>query len=448
MENKDHIVKYSHRFLARIIIQAETPLSIGSGEKDIMTDHLVARDVNGLPYIPGTALAGIIRHAIGKEKADLFFGKDGKDGEGSQILFSSAQLIGKDNKAIEGLLLVGHKDEFLEHFDNLPIRQHVRMTDKGTAAAHGKFDGEVVYKGTRFCFEMEMLSEKGNNENLFNECLGKLVSSSFTIGSGTRSGYGECSVQECKKAIFDLTKPGELQKYLDKTSSLNDSFWNNIGDVKNELEPQNQEWTIYQFDLQPDDFFLFGSGFGNDNADMTPVTESVIDWSSGNPEIKENYILIPGSSVKGALSHRVAFYYNKLNDWFVGNENAKIGEDNEAVRALFGFAINSKEIKRGNVIISDIIKYQLGEKNKKVLNHVAIDRFTGGAIDGALFSEEVIYGGDSQQYTLLIKVHNEAFKTEKVKESFEAALDDIKSGMLPLGGGVNRGHGCFRELGK
>jgi len=46
--------KFKHRYLARIIFQATTPLAVGSGEKDIMTDALVATDVNGLPYIPGT----------------------------------------------------------------------------------------------------------------------------------------------------------------------------------------------------------------------------------------------------------------------------------------------------------------------------------------------------------------------------------------------------------
>ncbi|MBR3713032.1 MAG: CRISPR-associated protein, partial [Bacteroidales bacterium] len=44
---------YTHRFLARMIIEAKTPLAVGSGDKDITTDALVATDVNGLPYIPG-----------------------------------------------------------------------------------------------------------------------------------------------------------------------------------------------------------------------------------------------------------------------------------------------------------------------------------------------------------------------------------------------------------
>ena len=59
----DKTKQYTHRFLARFVIEAETPLAVGSGEKDILTDALVATDVNGLPYIPGTAIAGVLRHA-------------------------------------------------------------------------------------------------------------------------------------------------------------------------------------------------------------------------------------------------------------------------------------------------------------------------------------------------------------------------------------------------
>ena len=78
--------KYTHRFLARFVIEAKTPLAVGSGEKDIITDALVATDVNGLPYIPGTAIAGVVRSMLKQEKVDTdeFFGfQKGDKGKGS-----------------------------------------------------------------------------------------------------------------------------------------------------------------------------------------------------------------------------------------------------------------------------------------------------------------------------------------------------------------------------
>ena len=71
---------------------------------------------------------------------------------------------------------------------------------------------------------------------------------------------------------------------------------------------------------------------------------------------------------------------------------------------------------------------------------MAIDRFTGGAIKGALFSEKTVYGGNELKIKILVKMKD---MDDDVVIAFEQTLDDICKGMLPLGGGVNRGHGIF-----
>ena len=72
--------RYNIRHLARITVQAATPIAIGSGEKDIETDAQIIRDVNDLPYIPATAIAGVIRHALGlTDKEDSTWGFQKKD---------------------------------------------------------------------------------------------------------------------------------------------------------------------------------------------------------------------------------------------------------------------------------------------------------------------------------------------------------------------------------
>ena len=71
--------KYTTRYVSRIVLEAKTPFAIGSGEKDLLTDALVAKDVNGLPYLPGTSLpvGGPGTHAVlaghtGLPSAELF----------------------------------------------------------------------------------------------------------------------------------------------------------------------------------------------------------------------------------------------------------------------------------------------------------------------------------------------------------------------------------------
>ena len=151
----------------------------------------------------------------------------------------------------------------------------------------------------------------------------------------------------------------------------------------------------------------------------------------------------------------MAFYYNKLKGVFADTlvEGEKIedhvGKNNEAVKVVFGSegekdADGKMQNKlRGNVLISDII--QETSVSPKILNHVSIDRFTGGAIDGALFSEETLYA-KGQSFELKLLVNNSAFDDKDVKTAFEDTLKDLCSGMLPLGGGVNRGNGCFEGI--
>ncbi len=455
-------ITYTHRHLARVLIEAATPLVVGFGDKDILTDAVVATDVNGLPYIPGTALAGVFRHILGEHVAKAFFGFQGKDkheGKGSEIVFTEAKMVGFEGKPIDGLQkqtkLFASTDErkkaFYHPFVNLPIRQHVRINAKGTNEDAGKFDEQVVYKGARFCFEIEMVSGGSEEDKAcFHAVLNALANRTFRIGGGSRKGFGEIKVVSIQEALLDLQAPDDLRAYLKKSSSLAENWGKELKAKEyTGTSPEADEWSEYMLTLQPEDFYLFSSGFGNDQADITPVSEAIIEWSGSLPALpfwQTQTALIPASSVKGALSHRVAYHYNLLNQHFAGEGEATVGNENPAVQALFGYE-NSKwkePQKRGNILLSDIIEAK--NVRKKVLNHVAIDRFTGGAIHGALFDEETIYG-KGERFTFKLLVNQAALKKEEdnknIQQALENALQDICTGLLPLGGGVNRGNGVF-----
>lgn len=438
------------RHLLRFVIEAASPLTVGSGNKDFVTDAPVIKDVNGLPFIPGTSLAGVIRHALGESKSKDFFGfndpKDSNNGHGSKVIFTNAIMIGNDGNVIDGLVPINFEDQFYSMFKILPIRQHNSINEKGTVKNAGKFDEQVVYKGTRFCFEIELISST-ENEEIIQLLIDTMFSSQLRIGGGTRTGFGEIEVITCKYCVLDLAKQQELITYSGKSSSLNDNqFWGGIKLVERKKE---QNKGSYLLELKPDDFFLFGAGFGNENADMSSVRESIIKWSDKNiPFFDNEYILIPATSIKGAISHRVAYHFNRLESVYADTlkiEDFKlhVGSKNKAVKALFGTDGNKTDEsqERGNVLLSDLF---IDPKSiaPKILNHIAIDRFTGGAIDGALFQEEVIYGNNID-LKLNIQIHKNFTNEPKIIEALESTLDDICNGMLPLGGGVNRGHGSF-----
>lgn len=449
--------KYTHRLLARVIIEAQTPLTIGSGQKDFLSDALVVLDVNGLPYLPGTSIAGVVRSMLDPKHESAVFGYQKADanakekepalkGKGSEIIFSEARILNSRQQVMDGVICPSEieKDSLLREYRRmLPIRQHVHINDKGTAADTGKFDQQVVFAGSRFCFEVEMLSCGESNVADFRDVLNALGYQSFRIGGGVHNGFGEISIVELKTATLNLTDKDDLDKYLSKSSSLASDwhYWQNhqCGEFVDD------SYITYQLTLQPDSFFFFGSGFGDasGDADMTTVKETRIDWSSGTGRLVFDQLLIPATSVKGALRHRVAYRYNQLQHCFVDGTPDKKPQDadhNEAVRILFGYQ-EGKVLQAGKVLFSDIIE---APATHKYVNHVSIDRFTGGAIEGALFTEQVDYAAD-RKFTLKILVEKRAFseETPNVKEAFEQALNDLRHGLLPLGGGVNRGNGIF-----
>ena len=69
-----------------------------------------------------------------------------------------------------------------------------------------------------------------------------------------------------------------------------------------------------------------------------------------------------------------------------------------------------------------------------------IDRFTGGVINSALFTQENLYGGETK-LTLLIKDENGIW--EKAKDLILLAILDIGLGFAPVGGAKAVGRGIL-----
>lgn len=177
---------------------------------------------------------------------------------------------------------------------------------------------------------------------------------------------------------------------------------------------------------------------------------------------------IPGSSIRGPLAHRMLFHANRkagrcidADAWITETDASKkkalkVRYDGYAERCndLEEFLGSAKEStdteapdaesgRAGRVLFDDA--EALGVGWIVGLDHVSIDRFTGGARDGALFREEVLLGGCIEA-TVTIRprepVEGDA-KTvggwpESTVHAFLLAVRDLCCGRLALGG---RSHG-------
>ncbi|UAM97267.1 hypothetical protein K8354_13185 [Polaribacter litorisediminis] len=432
------------RYIARFIIEAETPLFVGSGESSLLKDALVQKDVNGFPMILGTSLTGVLRHAFNNEDwCSRIFGdaESKKDGAGSLLKLSAACMMLNDTKVSEGIL-ENIEPKVTARFNNLPSRQHVRITEKGVAETNGLFDNEVVYKGVRFVFEMELKGTLDDNK-IWASLIEKVQSPTFRIGSGTRNGYGSLKVIGLFNKTYNLEIEEDFKAYVNFSPSFNVSLpFKEIG--LEEKKSPTAGYTHYRLNLSPDSFFVFSEGFGDEDADNKPLEEEVVVYKNNTQEF-EKQTVIPASSIKGAIAHRTAFHCNKKQEQYADEGNGAIGSNNRAVGTLFGKAGKDvTEPQAGNVFINDWYYSDEEIANNKIFNHVAIDRFTGGALNGALFSEKVSnLLGNGFCFDVYVKESKEALNDKIITESFEEALKDIAKGLLPLGGMTTKGHGVF-----
>src|SRR5258708_26416668 len=75
--------------------------------------------------------------------------------------------------------------------------------------------------------------------------------------------------------------------------------------------------------------------------------------------------------------------------------------------------------------------------------HTAIDRFTGGVLDGALYTMEVLEAGE---LTVRVDLFGDdpAVPLEQIRAVLRLVLEDLNDGIIGLGGGGPRGHGTVQ----
>ena len=150
---------------------------------------------------------------------------------------------------------------------------------------------------------------------------------------------------------------------------------------------------------------------------------------------------MPATSIKGTLRHRTQFYTRVLCQEWVGSEETLA---TELVNHLFGTEEGEQGIP-GAVYISEPVFSK--DTSFRVMQHVALDRFTQGPLRSALFGEVLLELAD-QPFEVSIVVDWNLLQTRRknndlqvMRTAFEHALDDLVKGCLSLGAAGSRGHG-------
>jgi CRISPR/Cas system CSM-associated protein Csm3 (group 7 of RAMP superfamily) len=443
-------------YLARIVIETRTPLSISAGRGDGIFDTLLVRDANGLPTIPGTSFAGVLRslyqNTYGKEATQKLFGHANQNSEQISFVQTSWGCIhNSKNQPIEGLETNPDKlkqDKILtDALQTIPIvRDHVRLSHRGTAIDQGKFDRTSLRTGHRFSFEISLWSDKIQDERWEN-LLALLNRPDFRLGGATRRGLGALKIIRSSTHQFNLKKPEDFAEYNEKYSLE----LGNTTSFTQKFLPKNHQFPQAKISLTPRDGYRFGQGnepIGIDEADLLPISEKIIEWTNNQGKLSTKHrLVIPASAIKGALSHRIAYHYNALSNYFADKISTEElqnydKDNNEAVKNLFGYLKDDKSGQIGHLLLDDL--YITEPVQAIRLQHNSVDRFTGGVRDSMLFNEEIISQETPLKLTLTIITNpNKPIET-KTRQALAKTLDDLINGRLALGAGSGRGgYGYF-----
>ena len=172
------------------------------------------------------------------------------------------------------------------------------------------------------------------------------------------------------------------------------------------------------------------------NGVTEPLRDPSVPWD-------EAQLLIPGTSIRGALRSRASRIArtvlaaeaentkteNKLTPFTSHDVHDQIAAEPNLVRYIFG----STEY-RGAVTVHDCLSTERGKRIE--VTHNAIDRWTGGVIDGGLFTEAVYLGTHWEPITIDIDLRQllnnieaekgEAKSKPKEAEKKETEQDDQK----------------------
>lgn len=450
-------------YCALITIECATPMSIKGDEADLSIDTSLLRDANGFPLIPGTSIAGVLRSIARTQQLDHLFGStqgDEKDIHPSQLEFSFGFCHNSDNKPMIGLEAKAQSRVEQQLLNLMPImRDQVALNEYGSAIDGAKLDRSAVPKGTRFSFEITWSTDKEDSER-WSQILGWLAHPDFRLGGLTQRGFGKIKIVQLLEQRYSLKDKESFKKWQHHRSPAQLTPFKAASgkSIPIPTVQTNDKDITFSLSLEAEDFWRIGQGnlalgeMGVDfdkDPNIKPYTETTIEWKGDSAEIKEQQLVIPATGIKGALRHRTLFHLRRLNNDFADGIDKQCETSNSDLKSLFGDSADEGQV--GSVQFDDIYDISGVQKNgkyiTKVMMHNKIDRFTGGTIDGALFSEELLYGG---QFTLTGRIKHRTgdnfVKTQNQLKAFKMALEDIAKGRLALGGGSTKGHGYFCEI--
>ncbi|OQA15238.1 MAG: RAMP superfamily protein [Chloroflexi bacterium ADurb.Bin360] len=467
-------------------LTARTALHIGSGEGNDLTDALLRRDAHGQPLLPGTAIAGALRSLLSRLAPR--FGSPlcaALTGSGNSCACAVCHLFGDVNPTDEGdsesaasRLLVFNAQLEGDSPSSL-IRDGVgidRVTNAAARASAVKFDLEVLPAGAVFGLRMELRNAGSEDEALLAAGLAEWQAERLWLGGRVARGLGAFRLEHLEYKTFPLLLPERVMAFLrtdkpwEQAQVLPDwltaqlALLHPVSDNR-DSEAVAQGWVTLTGTLQAEGLLLTNDTLasGASGFDHAPLPMQWGDWE---------HPVLTGAGLRGVLrSHaeRIARTIATAEAWDSAADGAArkgfflshcpacspVESRKDAPLASCDALLKGKvptedivddehlclscrlfgSTRRGSRLIVEDALFSGGRSSLKMLDFLAIDRFTGGGAEGLKFDALALW-----KPAFAVRLHLENPKPWELGW-LTLVLRDLAEGRLQVGFGAAKGFG-------
>lgn len=453
------------------LLKSKTAFMIGNGDS-FNSDSDILKYSDGSIFIPGSTLAGVCRayleefNLVDKETIENLFGIERHKKDNPSKDMSENEEKQEEDTHIESSIIF--YDALVENAPFVNVRDSVRLEDK-VSVPESKFDYEVAQGGS-FNFEIVINCPppKNNDVNkskyLTEENIVKIINLIFDgfdngdirIGAKTSRGFGVFSLENMIYSYLDLSNKEDMGKYIEG----NFKFLNWGDDKTKSSYDKKLTEELYRRinkELKLKNFIFIRDYTTTKKVEPYDKESKFVDTSTltdGKAD-QEGNIVVPGTALAGAFRNHCRRILKKA-------EYKTEKERKDFLDKIFGYETpfvdgklaheDAANISKSNVIFKET-KIKKDEITMLNRTRTAIDRFTGSALNKALFTDRMAFANDGVQAVmeLEIKIRKNKFNDIElplVESLLNTCIADLSEGYLTIGGAGAIGGGIFEAVGK
>jgi CRISPR/Cas system CSM-associated protein Csm3 (group 7 of RAMP superfamily) len=384
------------------------------GEGPDLAQVVLDTGIDGRAQLPGTSLAGALREMVrgqrGTGVADDWFGRivagAEADAQASRVwVLGSRRLDDADSQFLSSTRI----DRF-----------------RGAAADNTLRTEEVLPAGSTF--EVFLRWDDATDSEVGD--LAVLVAAwRPLIGRGVSRGRGRCAVEAVRYRTLRLDAPDDLLRWL----TLNGPALAREVAVHPVSAPDDglPADLLFRVPVTIKGPWHIGSGYKPGPGSREPIPLLRV---GGRP-------VVPGTAVKGLLRSRAEFILRSVGLQPPPCDKAPCGKCWTCEVFGHGGGENAESASVGRRAAIRLADAVISSPVETTRTHIAIDRFTGGVLDGALYTMEVLEGGSFAIEVDLLSAGVSETRRAEIAAVLRLVLDDLDDGIIGMGGSTARGYG-------